>query len=224
MATLIAMVLKPRNSLSARLRPALAILALSVGGVALGAGAPVQGSAQPPSAGKPGGAPWTFDFTPKELRLFVDQASGTSYWCMTYTVTNLTGADRQWMPKVEMLDDRGRIHAAGRSVPPSVTKSVKDLLGDPLLEDQFQIIGVLRQGRENAKDGLLIWSAEPCDATEITVFVRGLSGETEVVEDPVTKAPVTLYRTARLEYVVPGDVKARGMKPVPLDSRDWIFR
>lgn len=224
MATLQTMAQQPRMALSACLRPALAVLALGLGCAALAAGAADQGGAQAPAAGKPSGARWSFDFTPKELRLYVDQSSGVSYWCLTYSVTNLTGADRQWMPKVEMLDDRGRIHGAGRSVPPSVTKAVKDLLGDQLLEDQFQIIGVLRQGRENAKDGLLIWSAEPCDATEITVFVRGLSGETEIVEDPVTKDPVTLYRTARLEYVVPGDVKARGMKPVPLESRDWIFR
>jgi hypothetical protein len=167
---------------------------------------------------------WAFDFKPKALQLYVDAASGEGYWCMTYTVTNLTGTDRQWMPKVEMLDDQGRIHSAGRAVSPSITKAVKELLGNPLLEDQFQVIGPLRHGRDNAKDGLLIWSAEPCDATELTVFVRGLSGETETVEDPMTKAPVVLYKTARLEFRVPGDVKHKPMAQIPVESRDWVFR
>jgi hypothetical protein len=178
------------------------------------------------SQGSPGtgSAMWAFDFKPKSLQLYVDGATGEGFWCLTYTVTNLTGMDRQWMPKVEMLDDQGRIHSAGRSVSPSITKAVKELLGNPLLEDQFQVIGPLRHGRDNAKDGLLIWSAEPCDATELTIFVRGLSGETETVEDPVTKAPVVLYKTARLEFRVPGDVKHKPMAQIPVESRDWVFR
>ncbi|MBU3728110.1 MAG: hypothetical protein FGM37_02525 [Phycisphaerales bacterium] len=171
-----------------------------------------------------GSATWSFDFKPKSLQLYVDGASGEGFWCLTYTVTNLTGMDRQWMPKVEMLDDQGRIHSAGRAVSPSITKAVKELLGNPLLEDQFQVIGPLRHGRDNAKDGLLIWSAEPCDATELTIFVRGLSGETETVQDPMTKAPVVLYKTARLEYRVPGDVKHKPMAQIPVESRDWVFR
>lgn len=188
------------------------------------AATPGAGSAT--AAGTPGvgSAAWSFDFKPRALQLFVDSATGDGYWCLTYTVTNLTGTDRQWMPKVEMLDDQGRIHSAGRSVAPSITKAVKELLGNPLLEDQFQVIGMLRHGRDNAKDGLLIWSAEPCDATELTVFVRGLSGETETVEDPMTKAPVVLHKTARLEYRVPGDVKHKPMAQIAVESRDWVFR
>lgn len=183
-------------------------------------GSPSAGSGSPGA----GSAMWAFDFTPRALQLYVDGTTGQGYWCLTYTVTNLTGVDRQWMPKVEMLDDQGRIHSAGRSVSPSITKAVKELLGNPLLEDQFQVIGPLRHGRDNAKDGLLIWSAEPCDATELTVFVRGLSGETETVEDPMTKAPVVLYKTARLEYRVPGDVKHKPMSQIAVESRDWVFR
>ena len=184
------------------------------------AGSPSAGSSAPVA----GGAIWAFDFTPRALQLYVDSATGEGYWCLTYTVTNLTGTDRQWMPKVEMLDDQGRIHSAGRSVSPSITKAVKELLGNPLLEDQFQVIGPLRHGRDNAKDGLLIWSAEPCDATELTIFVRGVSGETETVEDPMTKSPVVLYKTARLEYRVPGDVKHKPMAQIAVESRDWVFR
>jgi len=200
----------------------VAALAAAAGMVSAGDGKPVSG----PSAGPQGtgSALWSFDFKPKSLQLYVDGSTGEGYWCLTYTVTNLTGVDRQWMPKVEMLDDRGRIHTAGRSVSPSITKAVKDLLGNPLLEDQFQVIGPLRHGRDNAKDGLLIWSAEPCDATELTIFVRGLSGETETVVDPMTKSPVVLYKTARLEFRVPGDVKDKPMAQIPVESRDWIFR
>lgn len=189
-----------------------------------GDGTPAAGAGTAASSPGASGAMWAFDFKPRALQLYVDSATGEGYWCLTYTVTNLTGTDRQWMPKVEMLDDQGRIHSAGRSVSPSITKAVKELLGNPLLEDQFQVIGPLRHGRDNAKDGLLIWSAEPCDATELTIFVRGLSGETETVEDPMTKAPVVLYKTARLEYRVPGDVKHKPMTQIAFESRDWVFR
>lgn len=185
---------------------------------------PASGGGTSASSPGAGSAMWSFDFKPRALQLYVDSATGEGYWCLTYTVTNLTGTDRQWMPKVEMLDDQGRIHSAGRSVSPSITKAVKELLGNPLLEDQFQVIGPLRHGRDNAKDGLLIWSAEPCDATELTIFVRGLSGETETVEDPMTKSPVVLYKTARLEYRVPGNVKDKPMAQIAAESRDWVFR
>lgn len=207
---------------------AVPVMALVVAGANAQDGKPVaspgSGSVSSSGSANAGSAMWAFDFKPRALQLYVDSATGEGYWCLTYTVTNLTGTDRQWMPKVEMLDDQGRIHSAGRAVPPSITKAVKELLGNPLLEDQFQVIGPLRHGRDNAKDGLLIWSAEPCDATELTVFVRGLSGETETVQDPVTKAPVVLYKTARLEYRVPGDVKHKPMAQIAVESRDWVFR
>ena len=205
--------------------PALA-LTLAVAAVSAEDGAPAAGSGTGSGTGSAGtgSAMWSFDFKPRALQLYVDSATGEGYWCLTYTVTNLTGTDRQWMPKVEMLDDQGRIHSAGRSVAPSITKAVKELLGNPLLEDQFQVIGPLRHGRDNAKDGLLIWSAEPCDSTELTIFVRGLSGETETVQDPITKAPVILYKTARLEYRVPGNVKEKPMAQIAVESRDWVFR
>ena len=218
-----------RRALAALRTPAIASAAVTALAIAAGMGSAQDGtSTVTPGTGSgspsAGSAMWSFDFKPRALQLYVDSTTGEGYWCLTYTVTNLTGTDRQWMPKVEMLDDQGRIHSAGRSVSPSITKAVKELLGNPLLEDQFQVIGPLRQGRDNAKDGLLIWSAEPCDATELTIFVRGLSGETETVEDPMTKAPVVLYKTARLEYRVPGNVKDKPMAQIAVESRDWVFR
>ena len=220
---------RTRRTLAALRTPLIASVSVAAIAAAVAVSHAKDGkSAATPSAGSSspgaGSAMWSFDFKPRALQLYVDAATGEGYWCLTYTVTNLTGTDRQWMPKVEMLDDQGRIHSAGRSVSPSITKAVKELLGNPLLEDQFQVIGPLRHGRDNAKDGLLIWSAEPCDATELTVFVRGLSGETETVEDPITKSPVVLYKTARLEYRVPGDVKHKPMAQIPVETRDWVFR
>jgi hypothetical protein len=190
---------------------ALAVLAITAGALAFP---------------KPAAVPyrWELNFDSGPLRLYVDQTTGQSYWYFTYTVTNRTGRDQLWAPNMVLFTDSGEILSAGRDVPTVVTQNLLDLLGNPLLEDQNQIIGDLLQGRENAREGLVIWKAADTQVNEMSLFVRGISGETARVKNPVTNADVTLYKTLQRDYLVPGQALARGSEPIDVVQEQWILR
>ncbi|MCA9285560.1 MAG: hypothetical protein KDA22_10110 [Phycisphaerales bacterium] len=195
------------------------LLAISIGVVA--AAAPAAPRTQ---AGSATSTRWTLDFKPGALRLFVDPISRKPYWYMDYRVINRTGQDRMWAPQFELFTDDGSVKASGKEVPTRVVKALKEVLGNPLIEDQNQIIGELLQGVENAKDGLVIWPAKNLQVTEISLFVRGLSGETTKVLNPQTGEEVVLWKTLHRVYMVPGDPLPRGGQPLPVVKDDWVMR
>ena len=191
-------------------------------------------------------AGWQLDFKPGPLRLFKDPDSGQSYWYMTYVVTNTTGQDLRWAPSMELFYDDGRIMLAGRGVPGSVTKQLLTMLGNPLLQDQNQILGELLQGKEHAKEGLavwvadtntqgssyydsfqdgrVIWNSKVIPVTELSFFLTGASSQTEKVRNPITRQEVVLRKTLRRDFVVPGNYRDRGSEPVTVVSDTWIMR
>jgi hypothetical protein len=181
------------------------------------------------------------DFTASELRLFKDPESGEHFWFFTYEVVNNTGADQRFAPRIEMLSDEGHVIRQGDGVPGRVTKEIKSFLKNPLLEDQFEILGEVLQGKEHARTGLVVFRApdlddadmktEPrvnadqnLDHTELSVLVQGLSRETEKKVDPKTGATVTLRKTMKLDYQIPGDPSTSGTVVYPIETSGWIFR
>ena len=175
---------------------------------------------------KPAAIPyrWQLEFEPGELRAWVNPADQTPYWYFTYTVTNRSGQDQVWAPAFTMLTDAGEILPSGEGVPLEVVRTLKGLLGNDLLETQTEVIGELLQGKENARDGLVIWPMPTTDLTEISIFVRGLSGETTKVVNPRTKKEVVLHKTLQRDYLIPGNVLDRGTDPAELVAEQWIFR
>ena len=165
------------------------------------------------------GDDWELDFQPGPFRLYVDPNDGQTYWYFTYTVANRTDRDRMWAPRLEVFTDGGKILRSGRNVPSRVSRQMRKLLGDPLLEDQNRIIGELLVGRENARSGLAVWPANDLNVTEISLFVAGLSSDYKIVDHPITKEQVRLQRTLRREYLVPGDPLERGSTPLRLEPR-----
>lgn len=165
------------------------------------------------------------DFKPTELRLFRDAESGRHYWYFTYEVVNKTGQDQRFAPRIELLTDEGRIVRQGDGVPGRVQKEIKAYLKNPLLEDQFEILGTVLQGEEHARTGLVVFTADELDPTELAVFVQGLSRETRKTENPKTGEQVTLRRNTRIDYLVAGDPQPKGTVHYPIVSvDDSIFR
>lgn len=164
------------------------------------------------------------DFTPSELRLWRDPESGKHFWYMTYDVVNNTGADQRFAPRIELVVDDGRIVRHGEGVSSDITKALKEFLGNELLEDQFEILGTVLQGKEHAKSGLVVFVAEDLEPTELTVMVQGLSRETEKKPHPKTGEMVTLRKNARVDYLVPGDPKPSGTMTYPIVEQGWAFR
>lgn len=167
---------------------------------------------------------WELEFEAGNFRLYIDQESGDAYWWMNYTVTNYTKRDRIWAPKLTLFADSGEILESGKGVSSRITRDIKELLGNDLIETQNEIIGDLLQGVENAREGLAIWPARITQVNEITMFIAGISGETTRVLNPITSEEVILYKTLQRDYLIPGDALARGSDPIGLVEESWILR
>jgi hypothetical protein len=167
---------------------------------------------------------WELNFTPGELRLFTDAATERNYWYFTYMVENRTGRDQTWAPRFHLMTDAGEIMASGDGVSMDITNAILDMLGNELLMNQFEVIGDLLQGREHAKEGLVVWPARHLNVTEISLFISGISGETARVIDPLTGEEHLLRKTLQRSYLVPGNPTARGSRPLEMTEQRWIFR
>lgn len=210
-----------RNLLS---RHALACLSLALAGGLVpgpwsGAGLDVTSVA----CAAPLAEDWELDFRPGELRHFVDPVDGKAYWYFTYRVVNRTGAERMWAPKFEFYGDRGQLLDAGKGVPTRVTKVLLDKAGTEFTQDQYQILGPILVGEENAKDGLVVFPSLDPEITEITMFVGGVSSKIRREPDAVTGEPQTQRRVLRIEFHVPGEAAKRPTKPAnPASSDDRV--
>ncbi len=165
---------------------------------------------------------WELDFKVlHNLRLL--RIGSDHYWFMTYQVTNTTGDDQTFVPDAVLYTDAGEI-IQDAEVDFSVTRTILNLLQNEFLESKTQIIGTLRQGKENAKDGLLVWKAQSLDIDHVSVFVSGFSSETQVAVNASTGAESIVRKTLSLEYKVPGDPLGDVANPVMFHQQRWIMR
>lgn len=167
---------------------------------------------------------WELNFTSGDLRLHVDPSDGRAYWHFTYQVVNKTGKDQTWAPTFTLFTDAGEILASGREVPARVTDAIIELMGNPLIQDQNQIMGDIRQGDEYAKDGLVIWPARSLEVRAVSLFIAGISGETARVKNPISGENVLLQKTLQRDYIIRGEALARGTAPLELVDQTWILR
>lgn len=165
---------------------------------------------------------WQLEFTPGDLRVYTDPQTNQHFWYFTYKVVNRTGQDRWWAPKFELLEDHGRVRRSGQNVDPIIMKRVEALIGNRLIADQYQVLGEIKQGEEHAKEGFVVWSEDDLRATELHLFIRGMSSEMQKV--PTKDGEVMMYKTLKLDYRVPGDAGDRGGEPVPCEQREWVLR
>jgi len=105
---------------------------------------------------------------------------------------------------VVLLDEQGRISAAGQGVDSDVTRAILKLLNDPSLEEVSSIMGEIGQGEEAAKTGVVVFPAGP-ESRSLSLMVSGLSTERSSIRDPKTGQPVLLRKTLRIDYRVPGE-------------------
>lgn len=175
---------------------------------------------------------WQLDVTPGELRVaYVGRGEeAAAYLYFTYSVTNNTGKDLEFVPSFELATDSGDIAASGVGVAPAVTDAIIESLEHPFIEDQVDILGPIQQGPENAKHGLVVWPVADFDADEIRVFGAGFSGETESLEltDPRTGEVQRLVfrKTLMLRFGTPGELRVAEMgdQPFEVSEKRWIMR
>lgn len=174
---------------------------------------------------------WELDFKPGPFRIATvelkDQPA-KAYLYLTYTVANNSKEDVPFTPSFDLATGEGALLRSGADIAPEVTKAIIARLDNPLLQDQFAILGTLQQGNANAREGIVIWNLPKSDIDKATIYVAGLSGETQVVEvvDPATKEikRISLRKTRMLTYRMPGDVLKQGNTPFDSAEERWIMR
>ena len=108
------------------------------------------------------------------------------------------------------------------------------------MKDNTSMTGKLLQGQDNAKDGIVIWADFDPKAGAVDVFFGGLSGETVEIKLPKSVTlketdvkgkirtfvtdTITLSKTLKLSYSIPGQAAARLHAPVKLISSTWVMR
>lgn len=225
---------------SCRLWSAAAVAALAVSASASSQVSPAAPTA-PPMERVPAGDEWELDFTPKALRVHIDDATGKAYWVLTYEVGNRTSQPRNWAPVFELQGDGGPLQRSGREVPSVVTDDVKRMLNRskamgaaerPPVLDQNQAIGLLPVGRAHIRDGFAVWPVfDPSiltvvneEPSALVVYVGGVSNRRGTVKHPATGDDVVLRQQKVIRFETPGRVGAlagTALKPV---SETLTFR
>ncbi|MBC7835256.1 MAG: hypothetical protein H7Y88_09175 [Phycisphaerales bacterium] len=211
------------SSLARRLTPAAILRALVWTSALIAVGA-----AQMAAAPEPDPVPrrWQLEIIEGPLRVtsieFEDGPQAFLY--MTYTVTNNSGEDLLFAPSFEIATGENEVIRSGRGVPLAATKTIIESVQNPLVEDQISIIGQILQGKENAKDGIVIWPLTDMNTSELTVYGAGLSGETATVTPPGSGEKFVLRKTLMIRYRVSGTLESRGSTPLDVAERRWIMR
>jgi len=146
-----------------------------------------------------------------------------AYWYLTYKVVNESGQERTFLPAWEVLTPDGNCVRTDRLIPLHVVEAIKSREGIKFLEQANQISGEVRLGDDEAREGVTIWPEASPDDREFTLFFSGFSGETAKVPGPDSK-DITLFKTLKLNYEVPGDAKFRDLNEVREVSRSYVMR
>jgi len=217
--------------------PALALLAMALAMVAWPPGA----SAYP----KPSLFPisWEFKFEhclPRRIAVMVPgSTTPQAFWYVTFTLTNDTGQERNFIPAFDMLTNDGTVIHSDAGIPNAVFEAIKLREHNlPKLEPLSKIAGKLLQGEDQARDGVAIWAEPMPRMGSFSIFVSGLSGEACILKDgqetvikdwsqetPENRAKlVILFKTLQLKYQIPGDDVHGGQDAVVDKGQEWIMR
>jgi hypothetical protein len=205
-----------------------------VGATGAGVLAPISGMPSAfASAPEPSPVPkrWQLDVEIGPLRLTrlnVEGRGPESYFYMTYKVTNNSGKDLLLAPSFELATSEGVVLRSGRGVPVGVTQTLLERFDNPLLLDQISMLGMMLQGPENAKEGLVVWPAASLDIDRLVVYAGGFSGETAAIEvpDPQTHqmSRVVLRKTLCVTYNAAGELDPTTSTPMTVLDQRWVMR
>ncbi len=209
------------GALAAGLMSAAGLLGAPAAGL-IGAGV-MMGAAPEPN---PVPRRWEIELEVGPLRMAtVSTAEGPRrFYYLTYKAINNSGQDLLFAPMWELSTGTGEVLRSGRDVPLAATKELLDSTQNPFIEDQISIIGTMLQGRENAKEGIVIWPAKEAEIDQLSIYAAGFSGETATVTVPDSDEQVVLRKTLKLDYEIPGLMAGLAPDPLPVKAKQWIMR
>ena len=185
---------------------------------------------------------WDLKFQHSGPKRIVVTTPGTNvplaYWYMSFTVTNLTEQEQQFLPLFEMVTGDGKVIRSDKKVPGAVFDEVKKRERKSTLEPLEKISGRLLLGEDQAREGVAIWPEPSTRMGTFDIYVGGLSGESVFIKDGEEvnvkdwtktsdqdrKKLNTLYRTLHLTYQIPGD-EIKPEEDIVLPKGDeWVMR
>ncbi len=163
---------------------------------------------------------WELFFTAQPVeRMIVD---GKTYFYIRYKVVNNTGKDILFTPDFQLMTDTGQL-LQSETQADNVYKKVKALYKAEFMLSPIDIFGKLRQGEDNAKEGVAIFTGVDADARNFKIFVSGTTGDTAEVKNPLTGKTEILHKTLVLEYDIPGQAIGIDIQPQP-KMPYWVMR
>lgn len=170
---------------------------------------------------------WQLDFTHGKPRaILVKSVEGPLqwYWYVTYKVVNRGDDERNFIPDVTIVTEKGDIIGAGTNVPVQAFEEVKKAVGNRLLESPNEVIGRVLIGEDHARESVIIWPAFSHDVDKLSIFVAGLSGETAITPNPLTGENVVFRKTLKIDYNLPGTAGPVQSQVVEPAGETWIMR
>ncbi len=169
---------------------------------------------------------WELRLTPGPLRVATVELEDGPRWFyyFTYRVENHSGEDRFFAPKFELMTSEGELIRSLDNVPREASEDLRKRLKSELVQDELRIQGMLLQGKENARDGIVVWALDELDVDEVVVFASGFSGETKTVIRPDDGKRAILRKTRMLRHVVPGRLDPTSSDPLERTVDLWIMR
>ena len=170
---------------------------------------------------------WEFDFThskPRPIAVVDVEGKTRWYWYMTYKVVNNGKVERLFSPEFILATDQGDIIPSGKGVPASVFDRVKEEVRNPLLMAPVQVVGKLLLGEDAAKESVVVWPAFDHDIDKLTIFVGGLSGETQTMNNPANNETVVLAKTLAINYDYPGTNGPVQFQTIEPKGEKWVMR
>ncbi len=166
-----------------------------------------------------------------------DKAAGDTWSRVRFTATEArAGEAPKFYPIFSIVTDTLQVVRSEIGVSPEAFRAIQRRWNDPLLLSSSQITGKLLIGKDRARHGVAIWPDIDPNAREMTVYISGLSGETQRIPNPAFDAarPVgpenprmfILYKTLAVPYRLPGGPGARASAVPHRLSREpqWVMR
>jgi hypothetical protein len=183
---------------------------------------------------------WQLKFTHSDAKRIVVTTNGSpqAYWYVTFTVTNMSDEEHDFLPNFDMLTKDGKNLPAEKHVPGNVFDEIKKRERNRNLEPLERIAGRLRIGEDQTREGVAIWVEPSTRMGTFHIFVGGLSGEsvlmkdgtetqikdwTKITEEERKKYDV-LRKTLDLTFQVSGDESNPELHPARLVTEEWVMR
>ncbi|MGD8450605.1 MAG: hypothetical protein PVJ57_02205 [Phycisphaerae bacterium] len=174
------------------------------------------------------------------------QAEPEVYWYMVYTVTNPGSRSQFFFPTFQLVTDDLRVIDTDTGISKLVFDAIAERhrITHKYLMRPTRVIGELLMGDDNARESVAIWRANDLNVNSFTIYVAGLSGETQFIHNPaydpsqpervevgadgkervVNPRHFTLRKTLEISYNLPGSPGARTVAAPERQAVRWVMR